>query len=76
MFMNKYKEILSEIESESDLSEDISDVVARAKKIRDRRRQIGTACIALAVVLTTSVAAVAAAHNPGIKDGLRNIDIT
>lgn len=73
--MNKYKEILSEIRSGCDLSEEIADVVARAKKIRDRRRQIGTACIALAVVLTTSVAAVAAAHNPAIKDGLRNIDM-
>ena len=73
--MNKYNEILSEIESGSDLSEEISEVVARAKKIRDRRRQIGTACIALAVVLTTSAAAVAAAHNPGLKNGLGHIDM-
>lgn len=60
--MNRYKEILSGIETGSDLSEEASGIVTRAQKIKSRRRHIGAACISAAAVLTTSVTA-AAAYN-------------
>lgn len=63
--MNRYKEILSGIESSSSLSEEISAVTSRGRKIKSRRRHIGAACIAAAVVLTTSVTA--AAYNWDIR---------
>ena len=65
--MNRYKEILSELESGNSLSEDISAVTDRGRKIRKKRRHIGAACIAAAAVLTTSVTAAAAAYNWDIR---------
>lgn len=64
--MNRYKEILSGIESGSSLSEELSAVTARVRKIKSRRRRMGAAYIAAAVLLTTSVTA-AAAYNWDIR---------
>lgn len=65
--MNRYKEILSELESGNSLSEDISAVTDRGRKIRKKRRHMGAACIAAAAILTTSVTAAAAAYNWDIR---------
>lgn len=65
MYMNRYKEILSGLESGNSLSEDISAVISRGRKIKSRRRHIGAGCIAAAAILTTSVTA--AAYNWDIR---------
>ena len=60
--MNRYKEILSGIQSGNDLSEEASGIIARAKNIKKRRRNMTASCIAAAAIITTSVTA-AAAYN-------------
>lgn len=65
--MNKYNQILSGIESQNNLSDDFSAVKSGIQKIKARRRRTRFACIAAAVVLTTSVTATAAAYNWDIR---------
>ena len=65
--MNKYNQILSNIESQNDLTDDFSAVKSGIGKIKARRRRTRFACIAAAAVLTTSVTAAAAAYNWDIR---------